>query len=437
MLQSPFYPRNNSYSTATLADVCGVSGVSPDGECNLFQPGVQTGVQPAVHPVPGGRGRLQAPTGTTSRRTSASRGRWAASGGFLALDSRRRGGRQRRARRLLALPTTVRACRTSPAPSTTTLGSQLTTNRNHTLGNLGTPGTVLLRQSRDRSVRRAFPADAHLSADGTRSTGDIHIFDANLQVPYAQTWTAGWQRKLTQNMAIEARYVGTRALQDVARLQLQRDQHRREQLPERVPARAAEPAGELAAGRGATFRYFGPTPARLRCRSSSRISAGLPASAAGELGQLLVGAVREQHVREPAGDASIRSRSARPMRWTRMRRAVNNALNAGLPANFLVVNPDLLGGAEVTGNGGGTNYNSHAARTAQAALARPAVRGQLRLRQCVSVRTSTRSAGRMAKRRDAAARVAWRTRSRRTGSTSCRSVAAAGSCSGVERGLIG
>ena len=31
----------------------------------------------------------------------------------------------------------------------------------------------------------------------------------------------------------------------------------------------------------------------------------------------------------------------------------NNALNAGLPANFLVVNPHLLGGAEI-GNGGGT-----------------------------------------------------------------------------------
>jgi hypothetical protein len=35
-----------------------------------------------------------------------------------------------------------------------------------------------------------------------------------------------------------------------------------------------------------------------------------------------------------------------------------NALTAGLPANFLVANPDLLGGTVVTGNGGYTNYNS-------------------------------------------------------------------------------
>jgi hypothetical protein len=35
-----------------------------------------------------------------------------------------------------------------------------------------------------------------------------------------------------------------------------------------------------------------------------------------------------------------------------------NALRAGLPANFLLANPDLLGGAELTGNGGYTKYNS-------------------------------------------------------------------------------
>jgi hypothetical protein len=35
-----------------------------------------------------------------------------------------------------------------------------------------------------------------------------------------------------------------------------------------------------------------------------------------------------------------------------------NALRAGLPANFFMANPDLRGGANVTGNGGYTKYNS-------------------------------------------------------------------------------
>ena len=42
-LQQPFTAKNNSYSFATMADVCGPSGVAPDGGCNLFQPGVQPG----------------------------------------------------------------------------------------------------------------------------------------------------------------------------------------------------------------------------------------------------------------------------------------------------------------------------------------------------------------------------------------------------------
>jgi hypothetical protein len=41
VLQTPFYPQNDSYSTATLADVWGVSGVN-----NLFKPGVLTGKTP-------------------------------------------------------------------------------------------------------------------------------------------------------------------------------------------------------------------------------------------------------------------------------------------------------------------------------------------------------------------------------------------------------
>ena len=45
-LQFPFTPLNSSYSTATIADLCGISGVGSDGRCNLFQPGVTPGKRP-------------------------------------------------------------------------------------------------------------------------------------------------------------------------------------------------------------------------------------------------------------------------------------------------------------------------------------------------------------------------------------------------------
>src|SRR5690606_40033075 len=45
-LQFPFTPLNSSYSTATIADLCGISGVGSDGRCNLFQPGLTPGKRP-------------------------------------------------------------------------------------------------------------------------------------------------------------------------------------------------------------------------------------------------------------------------------------------------------------------------------------------------------------------------------------------------------
>ena len=47
-LQTPFVAHNNSYSTATLADLCGVSGLNASGECNLFSPGTLTGTTPQL-----------------------------------------------------------------------------------------------------------------------------------------------------------------------------------------------------------------------------------------------------------------------------------------------------------------------------------------------------------------------------------------------------
>ena len=38
-VQLPFHPTNSLYSRASLASLCGVSGVGANGKCNLFQPG--------------------------------------------------------------------------------------------------------------------------------------------------------------------------------------------------------------------------------------------------------------------------------------------------------------------------------------------------------------------------------------------------------------
>ena len=45
-LQMPFTAKNDSYSTATLASLCGLSGVASGGGCNLFQAGTMPGQRP-------------------------------------------------------------------------------------------------------------------------------------------------------------------------------------------------------------------------------------------------------------------------------------------------------------------------------------------------------------------------------------------------------
>jgi hypothetical protein len=77
-LQYPFHPLNDSYLTATVADVCGVSGVNPQGDgtraCNLFSPGHMPGSCRCSSASRRAR-RRSTWTRTTSPRASASRGR--------------------------------------------------------------------------------------------------------------------------------------------------------------------------------------------------------------------------------------------------------------------------------------------------------------------------------------------------------------------------
>ncbi len=94
-LQLPFYPRNNSYSKATVADVWGRSGVG-----NLFMPGTLTGQISALHRIRRGRRRLR--HGPEQLGAELRRGMDARRPRRLPeIAARQRVGRQRAARRLL------------------------------------------------------------------------------------------------------------------------------------------------------------------------------------------------------------------------------------------------------------------------------------------------------------------------------------------------
>ncbi|MGH9198415.1 MAG: TonB-dependent receptor domain-containing protein, partial [Acidimicrobiia bacterium] len=200
-LQLPFHARNNAYSYATLEDVFGVSGVG-----NLFKPGVMTGRPPQFIPFEKGTHAY-----TTDRNNFAPNlgVAWtpnAKSGLFQRIlgaegDSVFRAG--------YSLAYNRPGTNSFSGEIDDNPGVVIDVNRDLTLGNLG-PLPLLFR-NRDRLTPPAFPLRRQYPLTDV-ITADVHIFDPKLNVPYAQTWTAGWQRKITRDTAVEVRYVGTRHL---------------------------------------------------------------------------------------------------------------------------------------------------------------------------------------------------------------------------------
>ena len=100
-------------------------------------------------------------------------------------------------------------------------GLSINANRNTAAGNLG-PLPLLFRDGNLLApptcppLPAAKPPGCLLAApeyplSNQTSTGSVNIFDPNLQIPYSDTWTVGFQRSIGQKNAIEIRYVGTRS----------------------------------------------------------------------------------------------------------------------------------------------------------------------------------------------------------------------------------
>jgi hypothetical protein len=122
----------------------------------------------------------------------------------------------------------------------------------------------------------------------------------------------------------------------------------------------------IAAGRGSSFRYAGPGTGTGPLPIMLAYFQGMPASQAGNAANYTstnftnTTFVNALAIYGP-NPCCTTSSFASTLFNDATRRA--NALNAGLPANFFVANPDLLGtgttqDANLTGNGGFTRYDS-------------------------------------------------------------------------------
>jgi Carboxypeptidase regulatory-like domain/TonB-dependent Receptor Plug Domain len=351
-LQLPFYPRNNSYSKATVADVWGRSGVG-----NLFRPGGLTGQSPSFSQYDEGEGAYDTDMNNWAPNVGFA---WTlgGNGGFLkTLLGREHGDSVLRAGYSMGYNRPGTSDFTGAIAANP--GVSLTANRSAALANLGAPGTIFLRNRADvgpppnMPVTRVYPMSDVI-------TGDITVFEPGLQVPYAMTWTGGWQRKVGSNMVVEARYVGSRSLQSWQTYNYNEINIVENGFLNEFRAAQKNLESNIAAGRGNTFAYTG-APGTAALPIFLAYFNALPASASGNtgsytganwtnttfLGFLAKFNPQPYNFANTGTDRLIGNATLR-----------NNALTAGLPANFFQANPDLIGGANIVGNGGATYYNS-------------------------------------------------------------------------------
>jgi len=360
----PFTVDNSSYTTATFDDIWGVSGPG-----NLLKPGTLTGRPTQFTQMKEGTGayntdytnfapslgfawRVDAKDGWLKR--IAGEGQTVVRGGY-SLAYNREG---------------IGVFRGSISNNP---GAVITTNRSITLGNLGTL-PVLFRE-KDRLGPPAFPTTPTYPLTGepfVQATNSVNVYDPNIKIPYSQSWTFGIQRELNKDTVIELRYVGARNLGAWETYNLNSIENNivENGLLNEFKLAQANLRANIAAGRGATFAYTGapgtsPLPIALAYFSGTPMAQANNSALYTSPNFTSATFVNTLALNNP--NLCCASTTANTAFGTSPSYAFSldtnatfraNALRAGLPANFMLTNPGLRGGANFTGNGGGTRYDA-------------------------------------------------------------------------------
>ena len=344
VVQNPFYPVNNSYTQVTPEGLWGSSGVN-----NLFKPAATGGVKSSY---------VQYPQGTYAYKTD--RNNFAPALGVTWVPGERHGmlgkifGQD--GDTVLRAAASMSYERAGMSVFTGVFGGNqgiaLTANRDLNSGNLGTlpqllrnPGSTALPAF---ATSPTYPIAASVS-------NSVNAFDQNLQLPYAQTWTMGIQRKISRDTAVEFRYVGSRHIGGLETVNYNEFNIVENGFLDEFKRAQGNLQANIAAGRGNTFAYTGaagtsPLPTYLAFFSGL---AG--ANASDSTKYTSANFTNSTYVSPLAKFAPNPFFVASSLQGTASQRT--NAINAGLPANFFLVNPDV-NNANLTTNGTSTRADS-------------------------------------------------------------------------------
>lgn len=231
-------------------------------------------------------------------------------------------------------------------------GGSITVNRNTTSGNLGS--LPLLLRDTGRLGPPAFPDTPVYPLTGAITNG-ASAYDPNLKTPYIMSWTFGLQREISKDMAIEVRYVGNRALNFRQSFNINEVNIVENKFLDEFKLAQTNLRANIAAGRGSTFRYFGPGTG----------TAPLPITLAyfsGNVDPNVAANYTSTNFTSTTFINPLALNNANPVSFatnlygnaTRL----TNAANAKLPVNLFLANPGLQGNVTFLGNGGRSYYDS-------------------------------------------------------------------------------
>ena len=358
-LHMPFTPGDNTWSKATIEDICGISGLGNGvggRACNIFDPTAQGGqlVPDFDRFEPGDPAHRTnwfdfAPNVGVAWRPDVQ-------DGFL--------------RRLLG----------DPEQATFRAGYGMSYNQERIdrfVANAGSNpgGAIAASRNNGSGYPLVLPGESHpvLLSETARlgpppfprtpvypmaavTSNSINIFpqDRNLRTPRVHSYSVGVQRSIGRDMAMEVRYVGNKNMYTWAEENWNERSIFGSGFYDEFRAAQANIAANLAAGRGATFAYTGapgtsPLPLHL-AHLNGRGDAGNPAAYTSSNFRNSAYLNRFSPLNPNVSGAITAIQNNATFRA--------NAIRAGLPENIIVMNPRALGGTWVVQDKNWTKYDA-------------------------------------------------------------------------------
>ena len=138
-------------------------------------------------------------------------------------------------------------------------GSSVAVTKNMTNGNLLPAGQqFLLLRTPGATNPPAFNETRTYPMAVPSPSEELNMFDPNLKVPYAMTWTAGIQRAITRTMAVEVRYIGADNFDGWTTYDYNEINVYTSGVMNEFKLAQANLLANIANGRGSNFKYYGP-----------------------------------------------------------------------------------------------------------------------------------------------------------------------------------